>query len=113
MGEKLKEQKEMLEQQFNLKLQELKQILVDIIAKSNQKETKLSELPNMVVLNRKFEMKNLAEKEQKIRTLIGLVQPCTHMCVDTSSAFKWMLMGLVVDGGGICLCGCRAYVWGV
>ena len=62
---KMKEQKEMLERQFNLKLQELKQILVDVIAKSKQNETKLSELSTMTELNRKFEMKNFSKKEQR------------------------------------------------
>ena len=62
---KLEEQKEMFEQQFNLKLQELKQILVDVRTKSNQNETKLSELPNMTRLNRKFEMKNFSGERAK------------------------------------------------
>ena len=66
---KMKEQKEMLEQQFNLKLQELKQMLVDVIAKSNQNETKLSELSSMTRLNRKFEMKNFSRERAKKQQL--------------------------------------------
>ena len=78
---KLKEQKEILERQFNLKLQELKQILVDVIAKSNQKETKLSELPNMVVLNRKFEMKNFSGERAKNRNFDWFSPAMyTHVC---------------------------------
>ena len=66
---KMKEQKEMLERQFNFKLQELKQMLVDVIAKSNQNETKLSELSSMTGLNRKFEMKNFSRERAKKQQL--------------------------------------------
>ena len=78
---KMKEQKEMLEQQFNLKLQELKQILVDVIAKSNQNETKLSELSSMTVLNRKFEMKNFSgERAKKQQFDWKSPDMYTHVC---------------------------------
>ena len=78
---KLKQQKEMLDQQFNLKSQELKQILVDVIAKSNQNETKLSELSSTAVLNRKFEMKTFSrERARNLHFDWKSPDMYTHVC---------------------------------
>ena len=63
--QKLDEYKQLLEQQFNSKLQMLEQMLKEVADKSVQNEGKLSMIPSMIYLNRRFEMKNFSREKAK------------------------------------------------
>ena len=63
--QKLDEHKQLLEQQVNSKLQALEQMLKEVVDKSVQNEGKLSMMPSMIYLNRRFEMKNFSHEKAK------------------------------------------------
>ena len=62
--QKLDVHKQLLEQQFNSKLQMLEQMLKEVADKSVQNEGKLSMIPSMI-LNRRFEIKNFSREIAK------------------------------------------------
>ena len=61
--QKLDEHKQLLEQQFNSKLQMLEQMLKEVVDKSVRNEGKLSMMSS--TLNRRFEMKNFSREKAK------------------------------------------------
>ena len=63
--QKLKEQKEFLEHQVDLKLHGLEQKLLDL---TDQNKANVSKLSSMIVLNRRFEMKNYSTEKAKDKT---------------------------------------------
>ena len=64
----LDEQKLLLQQHFNSKLQGLEQMLKEVVDKSIRNEGKLSEISSTVYLNRKFKMKNFSHEKAKDMT---------------------------------------------
>ena len=63
--QKLDEHKQLLEQQFNSKLLTLELMLKEVVDKSVQNEGKLSMIPSMIYLNRRFVMKNFSREKAK------------------------------------------------
>ena len=63
--QQLGEYKQLLEQQFNSKLQKLEQMLKKVVDKSVQNEGQLSLMSSMIYLNRRFEMKNFSHEKAK------------------------------------------------
>ena len=102
--QKLDEHKQLLEQQFNSKLQMLEQMLKEVVVKSVQNEGKLSMIPSMIYLNRRFVMKNFSREKAKDKDS-DWKSPAmyTHMC-----GYKFCI-GVDANGcGGV---GHRKSIW--
>ena len=95
LKQKIDEHKQLLEQQFNSKLQMLEQILKEVVDKSVQNEGKLSMIPSMIYFNRRFEMKNFSHEKAKNKC-DDWKSPVmyTHVC-----GYKFCI-GVDANGGG-------------
>ena len=97
--QKLAEQKKMLEELFESKLQCLDQTLLDLTKKSNQNEINIKQLPGMNYLERTFAMRNFsAEKAKNKYDDWKSPAMCTHVC-GYKFCIEWMLMDMMIGMG--------------